>query len=99
MHSIKTHINRQCSKGGEGAELPSDKALGLTLITVSILIIILYGYGLFATPYWITLVKITLFTAVTAILGILAWIGYSIATTQPSKPLEEIEKEITNKKE
>ncbi|MFZ8793387.1 MAG: transcriptional regulator, partial [Acidilobaceae archaeon] len=26
--------------------------------------------------------------------GILAWIGYTLATTPPPKPIEEIEKEI-----
>jgi len=28
------------------------------------------------------------------VLGILAWIGYTLATTPPPKPIEEIEKEI-----
>jgi predicted DNA-binding transcriptional regulator len=31
---------------------------------------------------------------VAAILTILAWIGYTLATTPPPKPIEEIEKEI-----
>jgi len=32
--------------------------------------------------------------AVTAVFAILAWIGYTLATTPPPKPIEEIEKEI-----
>ena len=32
--------------------------------------------------------------AVAGILGILAWIGYTLATTPPPKPIEEIEKEL-----
>ncbi|MCI4397134.1 MAG: transcriptional regulator, partial [Thermoprotei archaeon] len=28
------------------------------------------------------------------VFGILAWIGYTLATTPPHKPIEEIEKEI-----
>ena len=32
--------------------------------------------------------------AMTAILFILAWIGWTLATTPPPKPIEEIEKEL-----
>jgi len=32
--------------------------------------------------------------AVVAVLGIVALIGYTLATTPPPKPIEEIEKEI-----
>jgi len=32
--------------------------------------------------------------AVAGVLGILAWIGYTLATTPPPKPIEEIEKEL-----
>jgi predicted DNA-binding transcriptional regulator len=38
--------------------------------------------------------QLTGFIAVGAVLGILAWIGYTLATTPPPKPIEEIEKEI-----
>jgi predicted DNA-binding transcriptional regulator len=31
---------------------------------------------------------------VLGVFGILAWIGYTLATTPPPKPIEEIEKEI-----
>jgi len=31
---------------------------------------------------------------VAAVLGILAWDGYALATTPPQKPSEEIEKEV-----
>jgi predicted DNA-binding transcriptional regulator len=32
--------------------------------------------------------------AVAFVLGIVAWIGYTLATTPPPKPIEEIEKEV-----
>jgi predicted DNA-binding transcriptional regulator len=38
--------------------------------------------------------QITLFIAVAAVGLIVAWIGYTLATTPPPKPIEEIEKEI-----
>lgn len=56
--------------------------------------IILYGWLLFMTPYGFFLIQLTAFIAVVGVLGILAWIGYTLATTPPPKPIEEIEKEI-----
>ncbi|MDJ0271587.1 MAG: transcriptional regulator, partial [Aigarchaeota archaeon] len=38
--------------------------------------------------------KLTGIVAVGGVLGIIAWIGYTLATTPPPKPLEEIEKEL-----
>ena len=56
--------------------------------------IVIYGWILFFTEWTILLLQITGFVAVAAILGILAWIGYTLATTPPPKPIEEIEKEL-----
>lgn len=55
--------------------------------------IAIYGW-LLTTPYSFLLLQITAFVAVAGVLGILAWIGYTLATTPPPKPIEEIEKEI-----
>ena len=71
-----------------------DQAIGWTLAIVSVIIIILYGYGVFATSYDMALLKLTGFIAVAGVFGILAWIGYTLATTPPPKPIEEIEKEL-----
>ncbi|MEZ0290501.1 MAG: transcriptional regulator [Sulfolobales archaeon] len=70
-----------------------DQLLGWGLLIISIIIIIVYGY-LLMTPLSDVLVKATLFIGVAVIFGILAWIGYTLATTPPPKPIEEIEKEI-----
>ena len=56
--------------------------------------IIIYGWILFFTEWTLLLLQITGFVAVVAVLGILAWIGYTLATTPPPKPIEEIEKEL-----
>jgi len=79
--------------------LPSDKAVGAALVAVSIAVIVFYAVGLFY-PQAIRpgidqlLIKITVFAAVAVVFGILAWIGYVLATTPPPKPIEEIEKEL-----
>ena len=43
--------------------------------------------------------QLTGFIAVGAVLGILAWIGYMLATTPPPKPIEDIEKELEKSEE
>ncbi|MEM3434409.1 MAG: transcriptional regulator [Candidatus Bathyarchaeia archaeon] len=71
-----------------------DQALGALLVLVGVLGIIIYGWLVFFTGWWAIVIQITAFVAVAAILAILAWIGYTLATTPPPKPVEEIEKEI-----
>jgi len=71
-----------------------DQAIGVLLVLVGIVGIIAYGWFVFS-PQWHTLtLQITDFIAVAGVLGILAWIGYTLATTPPPKPIEEIEKEL-----
>jgi predicted DNA-binding transcriptional regulator len=43
--------------------------------------------------------QLTGFIAVGAVLGILAWIGYTLATTPPPKPIEDVEKELEKAEE
>jgi predicted DNA-binding transcriptional regulator len=74
--------------------LNKDQGIGWTLAVVSVMVIILYAWGVFATTYDILLLKLTGFIAVAGVFGILAWIGYTLATTPPPKPIEEIEKEL-----
>jgi len=79
--------------------LPSDKVVGWGLVVFSVAVVAFYAVGLFAPELispgldWL-LVKVTVFVAVAAVFGILAWIGYTLATTPPPKPIEEIEREL-----
>ncbi len=74
--------------------MPNDKAMGGALLAVSIIVIIAYAWLVFLSPWSGLVIKLTAFIGVAAIFGILAWIGYALATTPPPKPIEEIEKEI-----
>ncbi len=74
--------------------MASDKAIGLLLLIISVLVIAVYGYILFFTSYSLLLLEITAFVIVAVVFGVLAWIGYTLATTPPPKPIEEIEKEL-----
>lgn len=50
-----------------------------------------------AARFW--LIAIPVFLAFIAIMGIGAWIGWTMATTPPPKPIEEITSEMEEKKE
>ena len=74
--------------------MSKDQVIGVLILAASVIGIIIYGWVLFFTEWAILLLQITGFVAVAAILGILAWIGYTLATTPPPKPIGEIEKEL-----
>jgi len=70
-----------------------DQVIGALLIVLSVAVIIVYRWVVFFTEWSLLLIQVTGFVAVAGIFGILAWIGYTLATTPP-KPIEEIEKEL-----
>jgi len=77
-----------------------DKALGFLIFLACAVIATLYTIGLFL-PYfegfrfWITAIPV--FVGFVAILGIGAWIGWTMATTPPPKPMEEMASEEEGK--
>lgn len=72
--------------------MSKDQTLGAVILVLSIVGIVLYGVLMY---YFASLVlEITAFLAVAGVLAILAWIGYTLATTPPPQPIEEIEKEL-----
>lgn len=71
-----------------------DQAVGALLLVGSVLGIVLYGWLVFLTEWGFFVLQSTGLLAVAGVLGILAWIGYTLATTPPPKPTGEIEKEF-----
>jgi len=68
--------------------MANDRAIGGAILAVSVIGIIVYGLLLY---YWGSLVvEITAFVAVLVLLSILAWIGYTMATTPPPEPITDI---------
>ncbi len=63
-------------------------------MVVSVVVIIVYGWLVFFTSWWVLILQLTGFIAILGVFGILGWIGYTLATTPPPKPIEEIEKEL-----
>ncbi|MBS7615855.1 transcriptional regulator [Candidatus Bathyarchaeota archaeon] len=82
-----------------------DQTIGGIIFAVCVIIGILYTVGLFyfgGNPFdWglsFTLIAIPVFVAFIAVMGIGAWIGWTMATTPPPKPIEEITSEIEEEK-
>jgi predicted DNA-binding transcriptional regulator len=69
-----------------------DQTLGAVILVLSLAGIILYGALIWYFPTIV--LEITAFLAVAGVLAILAWIGYTLATTPPPQPIEEIEREL-----
>ena len=67
--------------------MANDRALGSAILGLSVLGIIIYGALLYFAP--IIILEITAFLAVVVLLGILAWIGWTMATTPPPEPISE----------
>ncbi|RLE87629.1 MAG: transcriptional regulator [Thermoprotei archaeon] len=74
--------------------MSKDQAIGVLMLIGSIVVLIIYGWALFLSEWYMLALKLTGMLAVGAVLAILAWIGYTLATTPPPKPIEEIEKEL-----
>lgn len=74
--------------------MSKDQAIGALLLVAGVLGILVYAYLVFLTEYALLVLKLTGFAAVGGVLAILAWIGYTLATTPPPKLIEDIEKEI-----
>ena len=67
--------------------MANDRALGGAILVLSVVGIIVYGVLLY---FWSTIIlEITAFLAVVVLLGILAWIGWTMATTPPPEPISE----------
>jgi predicted DNA-binding transcriptional regulator len=87
--------------------LSRDQAIGGAILVVCLVVAAVYALALFV-PDWLSwigmtyefdrvwVVAIPVFIAFVAILLVGAWIGWTMATTPPPKPIEEIESEISH---
>ena len=68
--------------------MANDRLIGGGIFGGSIIGVIVYGLLIYLWP--IQVLEISAFLAVLVVLGILAWIGYTMATTPPPEPITEI---------
>lgn len=71
-----------------------DQVIGVLMATGSVIGLLIYLYLLWFSEYTLIVLQLTATLAVGAVLFILAWIGYTLATTPPPPSIEEIEKEL-----
>ena len=75
--------------------MEKDQLYGWLILLVSIAVIIGYIWVLFFVPQWdILVLKLTGTAAIVFGFGIMAWIGYTLATTPPPEPIEIPEAEV-----
>ncbi len=80
----------------------NDRITGSLLLAAAIGILLVYSYALFfaGSSIAILVLQITAFVVVAGILGLVGWIGYSIATTAPPPtPEPEVEQGENKDKE
>jgi len=68
--------------------LAKDSITGAVILAASIVGIIVYG--LLIVYAWAITLRVTAFLGVALILAILAWIGYTMATTPAPEPIQPI---------
>ena len=61
-------------------KLSSSHRLGVLILVISLIGFILYTYLLLLSSYDILVLKLTLLFFVAAIVGVIAWMGYTMAT-------------------
>ncbi len=80
--------------------MASDKSTGSLLLIIGLAGILLYAWLLFFYSAGMTtlILQLTAFLGVAVILAIIAWIGYTMATTPPPEPLDvgEVPEEINS---
>jgi predicted DNA-binding transcriptional regulator len=91
--------------------MSKDQAIGGAILLICVLVAVFYVVTLFY-PQWLSdigllsdvtdvrfwVIAVPVFIGFVAILLIGAWIGWTMATTPPPKPIEEITTEIEEKK-
>ena len=73
--------------------------MGYLILVGSLLGIGLYFYLTFLSPWILLVIQVSAFVAVSAVLAIMAWIGYMLATTPPPIPLEDFDEESLREEE
>ena len=74
--------------------MSKDQGIGVVLLIASVVGIVLYGWLVFLSEWQLMVLQATGFIAVAGLLGIVAWIGYTLASTPPPPPIEELEQEL-----
>jgi len=67
--------------------MSKDQAIGALMLVGAIAVILLFAW-MITSEYAMLALQIIATIAVVAVMGIVAWIGYTMATTPPPEPIE-----------
>jgi predicted DNA-binding transcriptional regulator len=67
-----------------------DRVLGGVILVGSLLGVACYFWLVFLSSWAMLVIQVSVFAAVAAVLWIVAWIGYTLATTPPPMPLDDV---------
>jgi predicted DNA-binding transcriptional regulator len=73
--------------------LNKDRTLGFLIIAASLSTALMYGWLLFFSQWTLLALEFTCFVAIALVLGIISWIGYTLATTSRPKRTDEASKD------
>ena len=71
--------------------MSNDRVLGGAILVGSLAGIVVYFWLLFMSPWAMLTIQVSAIAAVGMVLLIIAWIGYTLATTPPPMPLEDFD--------
>jgi predicted DNA-binding transcriptional regulator len=66
----------------------NDRLMGALVLLASLAGVVVYFYLVFLAPWALLVIQVSAFLAVAAVLVIVAWIGYTLATTPPPGPID-----------
>ncbi len=70
--------------------MSKDQGLGALLMVTGFVGIVLYGWLVFFSAWSLLILEVTGFVVVSGVLGIIVWIGYTLATTPSPTSLEDL---------
>ena len=70
--------------------MSKDQSLGALLLFAGVVGVFVYGWLVFMSEWSPLALQVTGFVVVAGVLGIVAWIGYTMATTPSPQPLEDL---------
>ena len=71
-----------------------DRLLEILILLASVAGILVYGWLALFSPWTMLVIQLTAFIATAAVLGVIVWIGYTLAMTPLLKPIEELTGEL-----
>lgn len=69
--------------------MSKDRTLGFLIIAASLGTTIMYGWLVFFSQWTLLALELTSFVAIALVLGIISWIGYTLATASTPKRTDE----------